>query len=376
MKLFATLAAVLLVTGLNAQTIPEKVQQGITLFNAGNLEGAAQVLNQVIQENPQHGPARFILGQIAIERNQWKEAEEHLTIAVVSNPRRPQVVWQLYGKLQLLLHNYPEARRSFEQSLRQSPDFLPAYLGRAQSALFLNETASAIPDLERASAESAEAVLLFAETLIYLNRDQEARKHLADFQFREAANKMAAKLLLYSIHKEAASQQELRKSVSENLGRPESYFALGISELKNNNKEAAIRLFQIAFQLNDQNPVALLFLKQIAPGKTMERFRIPHAEVVKRVSAAQDALNQQKPEQARVLAERILEDRPMHIQARLMLIEAFEKEKKYWEAFPYYRTILESVHGFPSVEARFALLAQKMEAHELAECHIRKALEI
>ena len=375
MKLVGTLVVILLAANLNAQTIPERVQQGITMFNAGNLEGAAQVLNQVIQENPQHGPARFVLGQIAMERSLWKEAEEHLKIAVVSSPRRPHVVWQLYGKLQLLLHNYTEARRAFEQSLQQSPDFLPAFMGRGQSALFLNDTAAAMTDLKRASAESAEAVLLLAETLIYLNRDEEARSHLTEFRFSDdGVHRSASRLLLDSIRKDAASGQELRKSVSENLGQPESYLALGISEVRKNNKQAAVSLFHIAFQLNDQNPVAVLFLKKIDPGKEVGRFKEPHAEIVKKISAAQDALNQQKPDQARVIAEQILAQRPKHIQARLMLIEAGEKEKKYWEALAHYKEIPEPVHGFPAIQARFALLAQKMGAHELAECHIRKAL--
>jgi tetratricopeptide (TPR) repeat protein len=375
MKGLAILILFASVPYLFADTIPEKVQKGMSFLNGGNLDAAAQVLQEVIQENPQHGPARFILAQIAMERSQWKEAEEHLKIASVSsNTRRPDLVWQLYGKLHLLQHNYPEARQSFEQSIQQSPSFIPAYIGRAQSELFLNDSAAALKDLERASGELPEAALLLAETLIYLNQDDRAKNHLTNFPAGEASHQTTAKLLLYSIQKDAPSKMELRRLVSANLGQSESYLALGISELRNNNTENAASLLQVAFELNDQNPIPFLLLKQI--GKSVKEFKIPHAEILKKVALTQDALNQQKRDQADVLADEILRDRPMHIQVRLLLIEAAEKEKQYWDALSHYTKILESVRGLSPVEARFALLAQKMEAHDLAECHARKALQI
>ncbi len=375
MKLFVSLVTILLAVTLHAQTIPEKVQKGITLFNEGNIDLAAEVLSEVIKENPQHGPARFILGQIAMERNQWKEAEEHLKIAVVSNPRRPHLVWQLYGKLQLMLHKYPEARQSFEQSLQQSPDFLPAYVGRAQSSLFLNDTTSALPDLERAaSAKSTEALLLLSELMIYLNRDGEARNQLIAIDWKGTPQEETALLLLSSITGTDSAEKELKAIVAENLGLAESYLALGVSELRKQNKKSALLLFQIAFQMNDQNPFGPLFLKMLSPEQAIVLPRIPHSEMIRKITSAQTALKEQKVDQARELAQEILNDRPMNIPAELILIDAAEKQQNHWDAFPRYKRILSRVPDVSMVEARFASLSEKMEAHDIAECHIRKAI--
>ncbi|HEY4491572.1 MAG TPA: hypothetical protein VI958_06195, partial [Acidobacteriota bacterium] len=38
-------------------TIPQKIQKSASLLESGDLQGASELLQEVLQENPNHGPA-------------------------------------------------------------------------------------------------------------------------------------------------------------------------------------------------------------------------------------------------------------------------------------------------------------------------------
>ena len=372
MKPFYCLLILFLASGVNAQTVPERIQKGMLLLNEGKIDEAEKIVAPVIAQNPQHGAARFLLGQIAIERGEWQDAEEHLRIATVSSTRRPDLVWQLYGKLQLYRHNYPEAKRAFEQALAQVPSFVPAQLGLGFSALFIGDTATGLTHLQPAAIESPEAAFVLGQLLIFLKRDADAKDVLNSAIVKNDSGKAKAQAFLDSINN---NRSRLLAFISQNLGIAEGYLALGILQLRNNEPASAVRLFRIAYELNDQNPIPLLFLNRAELNAKIPAFKTPHPEMMKTVNAAQQALEQGNNEAAGALAEKVLEERPLHMEARLLFIEAAENAKKYWDAFRHYQEINELVSGLSQVEGRFALLAQKMEAHDLAECLARKALE-
>jgi tetratricopeptide (TPR) repeat protein len=103
---------------------------------------------------------------------------------------------------------------------------------------------------------------------------------------------------------------------------------------------------------------------------------MPLPEVIRNVAIAQTALKEGQLKQAGEVATRILADRPLHIPAELILIEAAEMENDHWLALERYEKILNRVPQIPSVESRAATLAQKMGAFELAECHVERALRV
>lgn len=148
------------------QTVREKMQQGLELVQSGETEKAEALFREIIQENPQHGPARFQLGQIEFERNHLDEAREHLEVATASQPQRLYLAWHLLGRVYLLLEDYPKARHAFEQSLEKAPRFTPPKIflaemaereGRLWEALTLYRTAvEESPDLSSAQAHLAQ----------------------------------------------------------------------------------------------------------------------------------------------------------------------------------------------------------------------------
>ena len=358
----------------NAQSIPEQIQKGASLINEGKLEDAKSILTAVIQQEPKHGPARFLLAQIAVEQQEWKEAEEHLKTAVTSNVRRPHLAWQLLGKLQLMQHRYPDAGTSFDESIKQMPDFLPAWIGKTQVALFSGQIETAMMDLQKISGKSPEATILFAEVLIYMDRRAEAEQQLKSGAFQDSPLANASRSIQLALSNDPSAGNQLRALIAQNLGDPQVYLALGIFEQRNQRNGQA--LYQIAFQLDDQNPMPLLFLKKSGYSQTVSVPKIPYMEVARNVTVATGALKEGNLEVAMQHAEQILKDRPMHIPSQIIAIEAAGKQNNNWDALQRYTRITNSISGIPSIESRLAALAEKMGALDLAECSVKRAIEV
>ncbi|MFQ5789643.1 MAG: tetratricopeptide repeat protein, partial [Acidobacteriota bacterium] len=111
-----------------AQRIPEKMQEALNRLSSGDIEGARSLLEEIIRENPRHGPARLQLGQLALERGLVDEAREHLQVATTSNPRRLFLAWHLLGRVFRLQGQDGRARECFQESLARAPHFLPPRL--------------------------------------------------------------------------------------------------------------------------------------------------------------------------------------------------------------------------------------------------------
>ena len=370
---FSISVFLLVAVQIHAQSIPVRIQQAASLISQGNLDEAEAILKPILQQDAMHGPAHFLLGQISMSRRRWAEAEEHLKIALASNLRRPHLAWELLGRLQLIQHRYKEAGASFDESLRQAPDFVSARAGRAQAALFMGDTGAVQGDLAAAADRSPQNAILLAEFLIYSKQDQEALRVLRSTVFRDSAVETAAKSLELAISSEPGAQNRLRSILGENLGDPQVYLALGIHEQRNGIKDKSS--FEIAYQIDDQNPMPLLFIKNNGTGVTRTPALL-YPEVEDKISSAAQALKANQLDDAFKTVREIIQDRPMHIPAHLIAIEIAEKRQDNWEAIQGYGTIVQMIPRIPPVEARFAALAQKMQAFDLAECRARKAIEV
>lgn len=334
-------------------SVTEKMQEGLKLFSAGDVDGAVKIFQEIIQENPQHGPARLMLGQIALERGDIQQAQQHLEIAVASNPQRIQLAWHLLGKVYLFQKQYQKALDAFEQSLKESPDFKPALLERARAKVFLNQIDGAIEDLQKINEPESE--LLLGEVLLYSGKTEQAREH-----FQNAVEKEpAAKLFL-------DPEENLKVLLGENLAIADAYLAAAI-RLKTPS------LFLVAYNIDDQNPVTRLFLQK--SGQQIPNFLLPKPVVVQTVLRASNALEKDS-QLAESLANKINTDRPMHIPALLIQVESAEKQEDKWHALHLYKQIFQSIPDTPAVLLRFALLARDIEANAAAECAIQKALSI
>lgn len=74
-KCYRLLAALLLVP-VTAQSA-SLAEQALSAFEAGQLDVAEQQLNQVLGNDPKSSLARYYLGAIALQKQDWKKAERH-----------------------------------------------------------------------------------------------------------------------------------------------------------------------------------------------------------------------------------------------------------------------------------------------------------
>ena len=135
-----------------------RMERAIALLAADDADGAIPILLSVVDEIPRHGPARFQLGALAVERGEWEVAADHLDAATRSyGPQapdgavpvqRPGLAWALYSDALGQTGRLDEALAATASALRFAPDYLPVLLGRSDFARRLSrETASGETEL-------------------------------------------------------------------------------------------------------------------------------------------------------------------------------------------------------------------------------------
>ena len=127
-----------------AADIRARMERAIALLAAEETDRVIPVLLSVVDEVPFHGPARFQLGALALERGEWEVAADHLGAALESyGPdapegaipvQRPGLAWALYADALGQTGRLEEALEATGRSLRIAPTYLPALLGRSNLA--------------------------------------------------------------------------------------------------------------------------------------------------------------------------------------------------------------------------------------------------
>lgn len=190
------------------QSIPQEMQQGLARYEAGNLEEAETLFKGILEENPQHGPASLMLGQIYLQRGQLENSEVHLKVATTSNPQRIYLAWQLLGKVHLLRKDYPAAQAALQRSQVLSPG--------------------------------------------------------------DSTELFETKLLLECLKEDPDVLNRLKITVGENLGKSEAYSAWGMFLIRKGDSKATMPFFEIAAELNPKNSIARFFLQQKTISKESE----------------------------------------------------------------------------------------------------------
>lgn len=358
-------------------SIPEKIQEALNLSESGDLEGARILLLEVIQEEPRHGPARLLLGQMALEACDLAEAQDHLKIAVTANPHRIYLAWYLLGRTQLQMHENEAAADSFSKSLESQPAFGPALMGRAKAFLFLKNRESAEMDLKAAAEQQGtlwESRLMRAEIAIIQNEDEAARQILSGIVSDSGAPSgvmTPAHILLGSMD----GQDRFQKFLSEYWQSADAYLAAGVRLIRSNRKEEGIKFLKVAYDVDDQNPISALLLSQIAGG-IMETPELSACRVLEKVEEAQMLARDQKFDSALEKLEGILKDRPFHVPAQMIRLDILEQAENYWEGLNEATGLAGQFPEFALAHQRVAGIALRMRHPDIAECSAKKAIQL
>ena len=114
-----------------------KLQQAISLYQAGQLSQAEQRCQQILRDFPQHADALHLLGVIACQVEEYKIATDLISRAleIDSNQSQPQFseMYNNLGNALLGQGNLEESIQAYQQAIHLQPQFSEAYynLGNA-----------------------------------------------------------------------------------------------------------------------------------------------------------------------------------------------------------------------------------------------------
>ena len=178
------------VTAVNpvvAKKSADLLQQGLALHNAGQLEQARAIYEEILKLNPKHFDALQLLGAIAAQTKQWDKALGLLTDALKINTTNASV-YNNRGIVLQELKRLDEALASYDRAIEFKRDYAEAYSNRGNVLKELKRLDEALASYEKAlnyKPDYAEAYSNKGNLLNELKRFEEAlANHIKAIQLK------------------------------------------------------------------------------------------------------------------------------------------------------------------------------------------------
>jgi len=121
----------------------EALQAALKHHQAGQLQNAASIYNQILKENPNHPDALNLSGLIAHQTNNNVKAAELINKAILSNPENPDYYYNL-GIVLNAQGRWKEATHAYRQAINLKSDYFEALNNLGNILREHNNTASAV----------------------------------------------------------------------------------------------------------------------------------------------------------------------------------------------------------------------------------------
>jgi tetratricopeptide (TPR) repeat protein len=152
----------------------------IGLHETGRLHDAEKLYRTVLQQNPRHAGALYLLGLIAVATKRYQRGADLIGRSIRSNPDFPPAYCNL-GLALSALNRPTEALAQFDAALARDPAFAEAYYNRGVLLKDLGRHLAAIESFDRALAlRPSDAESLNNRGLV-LNTEKRHAEALADF---------------------------------------------------------------------------------------------------------------------------------------------------------------------------------------------------
>lgn len=177
--------ALALIEKIEAEGQPSEalgLHKGIVLEELGRRDEARSSFEKTLAAHPQSGRALFFLGENLRRAGRLDEARKRLERAKELLPR-DGAVWNALGLVEAATKSYDEAIRCYDRALALDPRSYTIYYNLGEAYRKADQLANAREALEKALklAPPHTAPILFSlgETLFYLSRFADARRHYA-----------------------------------------------------------------------------------------------------------------------------------------------------------------------------------------------------
>ena len=127
------------------------LNQALRLHQAGQLAEAARIYGTILQTNPRHFQALYLLGFAHFQAGAFADAERLIGEALKLNPRAPDAHYNRGCALQNL-QRHREALASFDAALALKPDYADALTNRGGSLMALKRDEDALASFDMALA--------------------------------------------------------------------------------------------------------------------------------------------------------------------------------------------------------------------------------
>jgi predicted O-linked N-acetylglucosamine transferase (SPINDLY family) len=107
------------------ESLRRLIQQAFQQHQAGRLQEAEKIYQQVLQQNPENGDANHLLGVLALQSGKYEKAVQLISRAINSNPKQPAFYNNLGNALKAQ-GLFDKSIEAFQNALRIKPDFLDA----------------------------------------------------------------------------------------------------------------------------------------------------------------------------------------------------------------------------------------------------------
>ncbi len=242
---------ILLLVLLTLQDVRAVMQAALDRIAAGEAERAVPLLLSVVDRNPDHGPARLQLGALALEREEWAVAADHLQIAAgAADPPvgRPALAWHLLAEALDRLDRPEDAAEAARQSLEIAPEYVPARLAASGIALRLGRVEDALDHARRAGAAAPDAPRPFQA--LALAAEAAGALELAECAAREAARHPEFRAFLGVILQEREPDEARRALEAAHLADATEWLALGNAYAAGLRLDAAVAAYVEALRLD------------------------------------------------------------------------------------------------------------------------------
>lgn len=239
---------------LLSQIADTRLDQALTLFNAGKYQDCYGIVSSYLKQNPSSGPAHKVLGMSEFMLGQPELARADLQKATDLSPRDSDAFYYL-GRLYFTADNALAAHTAFQKAVELNPSSVRAenHLGQSLEALGRFEEAEAAYrkaiDLQRDSAKKSEwpyynLGLLYvhngrpAESIDYFRRALECNSN-----FQEAKIKLA--VALSDLKQVVEAETLLRDAIRTDETNAEAHYRLAIVLKKSGKNEDSQREFAL-----------------------------------------------------------------------------------------------------------------------------------
>jgi len=364
-----------------------KVRSALTLLEAGRRSEARNLLEQVV-DAPSPGEsavgatekghaaramARLQLGRMALEEDDWSEAERQFGLASMIDFPRRYLAGAWLGRVRLKQHDFEGAHQAYSIVTTTNPGFSPAWVGLARANLFFGQIAAAAEALSEARAVgglSPEAALLEIEISMLRGDsskvEQQLRQLVSPSARRAPPVRARAEGLLLSIRSGPDIRAAVTEMIVQDPARSDLAVALGIMFENSGDPNRAVTLYRIALAADDLDAIAFVRLQRLLAAEFDSELPAVWSELDRRVRVMRDAASERRWPVARDAAQQILARRTYHLPSRLVLIEAAQETGDLWSALKHYRQVVTWLPGSADLAAGLADLASRMGALDLA----------